>query len=372
MSGDVDVEALIAPLETGDGAGEDLRQDYSPTSIYQRLRDARADARAEERARDSEEDREGGVADGWRIVRRLGVEALTSTSKDFEVAAWLTEALVRQDGLAGLSAGARMLSGLLANHWDAGFPQPDEDGMEGRASPLGGLAGGDADGTVMQALRRIILFRRPSGDVVSLYRYEAALETAAIPDETRREQRYAQGVLELDTLVTEARFDRRSLTSVMAEAQEARAAWQEFQDQIDARFGYDAPPTRRVAELLERMLEVAQRLGGENEQAATESDAPMQQAGTDAPVALAGGGGFALPTGGPAGREQALKMLEQIAEFFQRTEPHSFLAYTLADAARRGRMTLPELLAEVLADDGARTAMLTALGIRPGAMDETG
>ncbi len=371
MSTDVDVDALIAPLETGDGVGEDLRQDYSPTSVYQRLRDARADARAEERARDSEEDREGGVADGWRIVRRLATEALSGSTKDFEIAAWLTEALARQDGLAGLSAGARVMSALLANFWDAGFPQPDEDGLETRSSPLGGLAGGEADGTVMQALRRTTLYRRPSGEVVSLYRYEAALETAAISDETRREQRYAQGILPLETVENEARFDRRGLAGLIADATEARAAWQEFQDQIDARFGYDAPPTRRVAEVLDRLVEVARRLGGEPDAPAMEGEAEAAPESGDAPVAT-GGGGFALPAGGPAGREQALKMLEQIAAFFQRTEPHSFLAYTLSDAVRRGRMTLPELLTEVLADDGARTAMLTALGIRPGSMDENG
>jgi type VI secretion system protein ImpA len=62
-------------------------------------------------------------------------------------------------------------------------------------------------------------------------------------------------------------------------------------------------------------------------------------------------------------------MLEEIAAFFRRTEPHSFLAYTLTDAARRGRMPLPALLAEVLPDDAARSAMLTALGIRAGTLD---
>ncbi|MCX7373521.1 MAG: type VI secretion system protein TssA, partial [Alphaproteobacteria bacterium] len=163
----------------------------------------------------------------------------------------------------------------------------------------------------------------------------------------------------------------RGLAGLIADATEARAAWQEFQDQIDARFGYDAPPTRRVAEVLDRLVEVAQRLGGEADAPALEGAAEAAPESADAPVATAGGG-FALPAGGPAGREQALKMLEQIAAFFQRTEPHSFLAYTLTDAARRGRMTLPELLSEVLADDGARTAMLTALGIRPGTMDENG
>ncbi|MBR0668591.1 hypothetical protein GXW71_29840 [Roseomonas hellenica] len=43
----------------------------------------------------------------WRTI------CLGERSKDFEVAAWLTEALVRLDGLPGLSMGAKLISGLL-------------------------------------------------------------------------------------------------------------------------------------------------------------------------------------------------------------------------------------------------------------------
>lgn len=367
----LDLGTLLAPI--GDtGAGEDLRLDYSPSSIYQKLRDARSEARAEERARDSEGEGEAVVADGWRQVRRLATEALAGRSKDFEIAAWLTEALVRLEGLAGLTAGATLLTGLLEQNWETGFPQPDEEGsaeerLEGRSAPLGGLAGGDNDGTVMQALRRAALFRRPSGESLSLYQYEAAEETAGLGDEARREGRYAQGVLVLDTIETEAKFDRARLVAAVRLATEARAAWQEFQDQCDARFGACSPPTRRVAELLDRMVAVATRLGGGGEA----SDAPVVEEGEAMPAASGGapatGGG--VPGFNPGGREQALRTLEQLAAFFQKTEPHSFLAYTLADAARRGRMTLPELLAEVLQDEGARSGMLTALGIRPAAMD---
>ena len=371
----VDVAALVAPLDSGDGAGEDLRQDYSPSSIYQKLRDARAEARAEERARDSEGEGETAPAEGWRQVRSLAVEALGTRTKDFEIAAWLTEALVRQEGLPGLSAGARVLAGLLEQHWDAGFPQPDEDGLEGRSAPLGGLAGGDTDGTVMQALRRAPLFRRTSGEGFSIYQYEASADTAGISDETRREQRFSQGVIPLETVETEAKFDRPGLRAMAAMARETRAAWQLFQDQLDARFGYDAPPTRRVAEVLERMAEVAVLLGGAADTPIGEMSPSGMEDGAAAaagqPAAAAGGvmavpGSFSL-----ANREQALRTLEQLAEFFQKTEPHSFLAYTLTDAARRGRMTLPDLLAEVLQDETARTSMLTALGIHPRAMDAT-
>ena len=371
MSDDLlNLEALLAPLSEGDGAGVDLRQDYSPASIYQKLRDARSEARADERARDSDAESDGGVAEGWREVRRLAITALETQSKDLEVAAFLTEALVRQAGLAGLSAGARLLAGLMTGFWDTAHPMPDEEGLEGRAAPLGGLAGGESDGTVMQALRRVGLFRRPSGEMLSIYQYEAAHQTAGLADETRREQRYAKGVLALDMLENEARFDRAGLRAAAAEAVEARAAWQEFQDALDTNFGSGAPPSRRVAELLDRMVEVARQLNAGDAEPEVEA---VTQVGTESatPVtaAPASGGGVPLPPGGIAGREQALRTLDQLATFFQATEPHSFLAYTLADAARRGRMKLPELLAEVLQDATARVGMLTALGIRPTAMD---
>lgn len=373
----LELETLLAPIgETG--GGENLRLDYSPSSIYQKLRDARSEARAEERARDSEGDGEAAVAEGWRQVRRLAIEALSSKTKDFEIAAWLTEALVRMEGLAGLTACTRLLTGLLEQHWEAGFPQPDEEGseeerLEGRSAPLGGLAGGETDGTIMQALRRAPMFRRPSGDHLSLYQYEAAEETAGLADEARREARYAQGVVPLEAIENEAKFDRARLVAAAGQAGAARAAWQEFQDQCDARFGYYSPPTRRVAELLDRMVGVANRLAGPGASAEAAPDAvegAPAAFGGEAPVAAAGGGATGVPGFNPAGREQALRTLEQLAAFFQKTEPHSFLAYTLADAARRGRMSLPELLAEVLQDESARSGMLTALGIRPTSMDE--
>ena len=71
-----------------------------------------------------------------------------------------------------------------------------------------------------------------------------------------------------------------------------------------------------------------------------------------------------------ATREDALRLLDQVARWFRKVEPHSPLSYTLEEAVRRGRMTLPELLQETLQDESARSAFLTALGIRPPAPEE--
>lgn len=364
----IDLEALLAPLETGEaGAGEDLRGDFSPTSPYQRLRDARAAARAEERARDSEGDTEGPPAEGWRDVARIAQEALANRSKDFEVAAWLTEALVRQHGLPGLAAGAKLITGLCEQYWESGFPQPDEDGLDARAAPIGGLAGSGSDGTVMQPLRRMPLFRRTDGTPLALYQWDQAEETQAIVNEERLAARRAAGVPELATLQTEARMDRAFLIGAGQATTVAREAWLAMEQATDARFGSEAPATRNVTRLLDRILEVVGGLGG------GAAEAPPLPAGapnatTAGAAAAPGAVATTAVAGGPAvlaTREDALRELGRIADYFRRTEPHSPLAYTLEEAVRRGRMTLSELLAEVLPDTEARQGLLARLGIRP-------
>jgi type VI secretion system protein ImpA len=360
----IDIEALLAPLAAGEGgAGEDLRTDYSSASPYQRLRDARSEARAEERAQDSGDD-EVVVPQAWREVRRLATECLAGKSKDLEIAAWLAEALVRLEGLAGLAAAARLIEGLADRYWEHGFPQPDEEGMEIRASPLGGLAGEGVDGTLMQPLRRIPLFLRADGKPVGLHLWASAEDTAALGDEKRKEARRAAGVPDLAVLENEARADSQRLRACAVAARAALGAWSAMDAKLGERFGAEAPSTRRVNEALEQIIAVGVRLIGAlpDDAASAEAEQAAEAPGgaTEAAVAAAGG-----PAARPLRtREDAIRQLEEIAEWFRKTEPHSPMAYTLADAVRRARLPLPELLAEVLPDDAARTAMLSMLGIR--------
>jgi type VI secretion system protein ImpA len=362
----IDIEALLAPLAGGEGgAGDDLRADFSPASPYQQLRDARAAARAEERSQDAGED-EPAVPAAWRDVRRLATLCLAEKAKDFEVAAWLAEALVRLSGLPGLQAAAELIHGLADRYWDHGFPQPDEDGLEVRSAPLGGLAGEGVDGTLMQPLRRITLFRRPDGRPVGLHLWHAAAETAKLGDEKRKAARIAAGVPAFTALENEARIDAAHLRAVAVAARQAHRAWTAMDGKLAERFGAAGPSTRRVGEALDTIIDIGQRLAGglgeepgpnpepkDAAEMATMAEAPMPLPGTAGPERRA------IRT-----REDAIRQLEELAEWFRRMEPHSPLAYTLTDAVRRARLPLPDLLAEVLPDEAARTAMLTMLGIR--------
>jgi type VI secretion system protein ImpA len=66
-------------------------------------------------------------------------------------------------------------------------------------------------------------------------------------------------------------------------------------------------------------------------------------------------------------REDAFRALVKVADFFKRTEPHSPLAYKLEEAVRWGRLTLPELMDELMrdliSDDTTRQELFRRAGI---------
>src|SRR4051794_33883516 len=93
-----DLAVLLAPIAGEAPAGRDLREDNSPSSLYRRLRDARAEARDAERDADAPRGPDDPVpaesaspiplATRWRTVGELATEALAAHCKDLEIAAW--------------------------------------------------------------------------------------------------------------------------------------------------------------------------------------------------------------------------------------------------------------------------------------------
>jgi type VI secretion system protein ImpA len=207
-------------------------------------------------------------------------------------------------------------------------------------------------------LRKLLLFQRPDGTPVQFWQYEQSSELAKIVDPERRQQRIDSGVLPFETVEVEARAASTvHFTTLREQAEAAVAAWRSLGQALDNRAGPDAPPTSRVQELLDQIAAVAGRFAVPDGEAAV---APPPQAAGDAaaPVAVDVAGGL-------ASREEALRSLATIAEFFRRTEPMSPLAYTLQEALRRARMSWPELLEEIVPDSGLRGQILSSLGIRP-------
>lgn len=85
---------VLQPVAGANPAGASLR--YDP--VYDKIKEAR---RQDDDAPQGDWARARKVAD-WPQVIKLAGDALATKSKDLQLAAWLTEALLRQEGLAGL------------------------------------------------------------------------------------------------------------------------------------------------------------------------------------------------------------------------------------------------------------------------------
>src|SRR6185295_14648365 len=57
-------------------------------------------------------------------------------TKDLQLGAWLTEAMLYQEGFSGLRQGLDLLRGLVENFWDTLYPEIEDGDLELRSAPL--------------------------------------------------------------------------------------------------------------------------------------------------------------------------------------------------------------------------------------------
>lgn len=363
----IEIAPMLAAIEGESPLGVDTRLDFDPSSPYQRLRAARQDARDAERRALTAESGDQGPAPDWGAVVDAALDLITNHSKDMEAAAWMLEALVRTHGLRGLGAGASLIEGLAREFWDGLYPgideeEPDEDPAELRLRPIAGLGSGSR-ATLLAPIRLLPLFFRGDGNAVTLADYDSAVALERL-DEEAKARRIAEGAPTLADLDEQARADSYSLTTLARDAQEALDAWDSMDRALAEVAGNAKPSLGEVRALLERIAGFGRRLAPEQptESADTQTESTGRMVARAEPSNPSTGGGGAGPI---ATREDALRRLDEVAEWFRRNEPQSPLSYTLAEAVRRGRMGLPDLLAEVVSDYATRAQILTALGIKP-------
>lgn len=365
----IDVEALLAPISDEAPAGTDPRADTSPASLYYRVKDARNAARAAER---SAVEIGGPMPEEWDEVVEAAREMLAGHAKDLEIAAWMIEGLVRRDGFAGLRDGLKVLAGIVSAFWDASFPVIDEeDGIEGKVSAIAGLSGSGAVGTLIQPIRLTPLTSGSQWNF-SLWNYEQATDLEKVTDPTRRQERIDSGAVTMEQFQQSVAETSSAHFLELAETiDEAIEALAQMSAAFDAAAGPEAPSTSGLRDMLQEVRSAVRHFAADK-LAAAEALAAADDAGEEGAAETvageAGASGEATAVvrkvNGYASREEALAELTRIAGYFRKTEPHSPISYTLEDAVRRARMTLPELLGELAEDPAHIQRILMAAGIK--------
>src|SRR5262249_5445404 len=96
----------------------------------------------------------------WGRIIEQATDALQKSSKDLRLACYLTEALVKEHGFAGLRDGMQLLHDLVDQCWDRLLPKPDEgETMETRTPPFLGLTDPERGALFVVTLRHTPLIR---------------------------------------------------------------------------------------------------------------------------------------------------------------------------------------------------------------------
>jgi type VI secretion system protein ImpA len=363
----VDVAALLAPIPGDNPVGESLQ--YSPA--YDEIREAR---RAEDSLSQGDWQREPKAAE-WPKVIDLTTSALASKTKDLQICAWLVEALVELYGFVGLRDGLTVMRGLHEQYWEQVYPQVDEGDLDARANALSFM-----DTRVELPLKKVPLTRSGSGVDYSYLHWEESTKFE-IPDNL--DSLDSETFNRISELKAQAEAEGRTTGDAWRKAKNAtdrdfyedtysiiNQCWDQFQalDQVmDEKFERQTPGLGTLKKTLDAIRSQVEKLVKESRilhPRPEELDQPGE-------VGVDGEGGMSATGGALRSRADALRRLAEVAQYFQRTEPHSPVAYLVQRAIKWGQMPLEVWLEDVIKDGAVLGHLKETLGLDTPLVDDS-
>ncbi|PXW97489.1 type VI secretion system protein ImpA [Sphaerotilus hippei] len=363
-----DLDELLAPIPGADPAGPSMRYDRTMAEM-RRAREADDPSLPM-----GEWERPLKKAD-WPAVVLLGTRLLAERSKDLQVAAWVTEAWIHLHDLDGLQAGIALLIGLIERHWDGMHPRIEAGDTDARVAPLVWLNESLPLTVYLQVGVTQWPDRRPPR--ISLEDWDRSLRRDDDPPASPPGSD-ASSLPTRDELLHGGRGP--STAQLKARRQQVlmlAGEWARLDSMVNQHLGADAPSLGKMAETLAQIERVLNQLiaarpappepaaaapaeGGPTDPSAGSPD--MSETAADPvtlhadPVALASGGSI-------RSRDEAYRLLTMVADYLQRTEPHSPTPYLIRRAIGWGELPLPQLMQLLLREEGDLNRLFTVLGL---------
>lgn len=335
------VAELLEPCAADAPCGDDL--EYDPDFL------------ALETAAKAEPDREMGdtIVPGrkpdWADVEKRA-RALLARTKHLGVAMHWTRARLTTRGLPGFAEGCVLVRELLDRYWDDVHPRLDPDDGNDPTSRVTALAAfNDEDGILPDLRRAPLAVSRVFGAVSYRDLAIAAGELEPVSGDTDQTP---------DAATLEAIFadcDTDAVRKVVAAVAEARSATQAIEEAFVDRFGVEqAPEFDKLSALLKGIAhKLDQRLGADSD-AAVETPAGTGLGGDAAPAA---GAAAAAPSGQVRNRDDVVKMIDKICDYYAKNEPASPVPMLLKRARRLVPMTYMEIMRDLTPDGVSQAEM---------------
>lgn len=355
-----DIDQLLAPISPDNPAGDSLR--YEGT--YDLVREARRedDAKIPQGVWQSELKQ----AD-WQAVESICAKAIAEHSKDLQLATWLLEAWIQLDGFAGAARGLQLLCGLCESFWQEMYPLLEED-LTPRLAPIYWI-----NEKLARRLRLLPLSQPTISGVraYSLADWDVAMRNSAstnggdVPTLAKFEQ---------SAHVTPYTWLAKLHEDTVATIEEVRS----LDELLDKLVGDQSPgliqfrsEAETAAQLVKAMLDSAKAKlpASEPEKEESPALATTPNSFTTSPVVTG-----AVPVETKAelatvsgarirSRAEAYSLLEEIADYLYRTDPHSPTPYLIRRAVAWGGMHFNELLPELVRSHGELSDIVKLLGL---------
>ena len=334
-----DTHDWLQPIPGANPAGESLR--------YQGTYDRIAEARREDDPSLSQGIYKATLkrAD-WSVVEAICVEALTTRSKDLQIAGWLLEAWLHLHGFGGVAQGLNLMAGLCDRFWEDLHPAVESGDVEARVAPFVWI-----EQKLTLKLKQIPLTTpdQTNGESYSYVDWESAchFENLAMKDPRALQEALAKINPSVATFrAAVGATDHQFYLYLLEDLRDALDACVLVEQVLDQRCGKNAPGLRQFKEALGAIQKL---IFHDLQTRVAEPEADAEQFYAAAPDETE----RELWTSGPIrSRTDAYRRLAEVADYLLRTEPHSPTPYLLNRAVEWGTMSLPELLQQIVRNEG--------------------
>lgn len=350
----IEVDALLTEMSAEAPAGADVEFDPAYFAL-EKLAQGTPESVMGDEVKPGEE------ADFHEVKK--AAQALFEKTRDLRVAMILATALLKEDGLVGFRDGVALVKGFIEKLWDHFYPKLDPEDNNDPTIRVNILKGFDGDGSA-----------------ADLYKFKLRLREAILTNSKQRIGRFGYRDLQIakgeipapppkegqsappDMALINAAF----VDTATEDLQATQAAVQEIMDfvaaldaalgeKIGAGVGPDFTGLKDVCQQLKGVLneQLAKRGVGEPV-AAAEGEAGSEGGGGG----VSRGGGVAL-SGEIGSREDVVRVLDKICEYYERFEPTSPVPIFMQRAKRLVTMNFVDVIKDLAPEAMAKIELFT-------------
>lgn len=310
----------------------------------------------------------------WGFVSVKSTELLTEKTKDIRLYGWLIEAWSHLYGFEGIAQGLELTQRSLSNFWMLLHPEIEDDDLDQRLGLLQGLIN-----QLPMLIKNIPVVN--TAPFYSLMDYEGLLHQQNLRLKQPEDQANVQSGSSLEQFEqvlsqTPQSFQYQNYQDFLAILQQ----WEILKEVLDGLLDLDAPSFAAIDSQLESIQSNLKKIYKTDtfglKTVSTNQTHPVSGTTNSSTIihpttnlistsTIMHSPSFQAQTQNHlANREQAIQVLQEIAQYFQTNEPHSPVSYMLQKTIKWSQLPLHEWLSQVIKNENPLENVHELLGVQ--------